>query len=295
MEQYAQWDRNTRTPDPAPPSKSCDCQVHLYGEPERYPTRSDPPYPPIAHAALADLKTMHKALGFERAVFVQSGIYTTDHRLLLDALEGMSASDKANYRAIAVVDNSVTDADLLRMNAAGFCGARLNFTKFLHFVPDPATVRRTIDRVRGLGWHIRLHVGRNDVLEHSDLLRSIKDITVVIDHLGHADMALGPDQPAVRWMVEQIRNEGWWMMVSNGNRLSSMESGWTDVDPVARAFIAAAPDRIVWSTDWPHPQWTKRMMNDAEEVELLYRFVDRDRDLLRKILVDNPARLHGFV
>jgi predicted TIM-barrel fold metal-dependent hydrolase len=83
-------------------------------------------------------------------------------------------------------------------------------------------------------------------------------------------------------------------MASNGNRDSSMESGWDDTVPVGRAYIEAAPDRIIWSTDWPHPMWTKRMMNDAEEVELLYRYVDNDAALLQKILVDNPARLHGF-
>ena len=84
------------------------------------------------------------------------------------------------------------------------------------------------------------------------------------------------------------------MMVSNGNRDSAMEEGWDDAVPVARAYIEAAPDRVVWATDWPHPMWTKRMMNDAEEVELLYRYVDDDETLIRKILVDNPAKLHKF-
>ena len=84
------------------------------------------------------------------------------------------------------------------------------------------------------------------------------------------------------------------MMASNGNRDSALESGWDDAVPVARAYIEAAPERIVWATDWPHPQWKKRMMNDAETVELLYRYVDRDAELLNRILVDNPRRLHGI-
>ena len=84
------------------------------------------------------------------------------------------------------------------------------------------------------------------------------------------------------------------MMVSNGNRDSKMDTSWDDALPYGKAFTEAAPDRIVWGTDWPHPQWTMRMMNDAEEVELLYRYVDGDKTLLQKILVDNPARLHGF-
>jgi predicted TIM-barrel fold metal-dependent hydrolase len=85
------------------------------------------------------------------------------------------------------------------------------------------------------------------------------------------------------------------MMVSNGNRTSALESGWDDAVPFGRAYIEAAPDRIIWATDWPHVRWRKRrMMNDAEEVELLYRYVDYDAAMIRRILVDNPARLHGF-
>ena len=117
---------------------------------------------------------------------------------------------------------------------------------------------------------------------------------MVIDHMGHVDLAMGIDQPVCRWILGMLKRDNWWMMVSNGNRDSSMESGWDDAVPVGRAYVETAPDRIIWATDWPHPMWTKRMMNDAEEVELLYRYVDNDRALLQKILVDNPVRLHGF-
>jgi predicted TIM-barrel fold metal-dependent hydrolase len=116
----------------------------------------------------------------------------------------------------------------------------------------------------------------------------------VIDHFGHVGFEGGLDRPVIRWVLDMLKQENWWMMVSNGNRDSKMDAGWDDALPYGKAFIEAAPDRIVWGTDWPHPQWTKRMMNDAEEVELLYRYVDGDTNLLRKILVDNPARLHGF-
>ena len=100
---------------------------------------------------------------------------------------------------------------------------------------------------------------------------------------------------ACRWLLNMLKNHGWWMMLSNGNRDSKQESGFDDAVPFGRAFIAAAPDRMIWGTDWPHVNWRKsRMMNDAETVELLYRYVDNDQALLQKILVDNPARLHGF-
>ena len=117
---------------------------------------------------------------------------------------------------------------------------------------------------------------------------------MVIDHLGHVDLERGLDDPVTRWIIDMLRCDNWWVMVSNGNRDSRMDSGWDDAVPVGRAYIEAAPERIIWATDWPHPQWKKRMMNDAETVELLYRYVDGDVGLLRRVLVDNPVRLHGF-
>src|SRR5262249_42858107 len=143
--------------------------------------------------------------------------------------------------------------------------------------------------------HARLHVAGPDLLEYSDLLRSFKDLTMVIDHMGHIDFSLGLNQPAYRWVLDMLKNERWWMMVSNGNRISKQELGWDDAIPFGKAYIEAAPDRIIWGSDWPHVQWRKkRMMNDAEEVELFYRYVDNDPALIRKIFVDNPGRLHKF-
>ncbi len=290
---YNQWDQNTRMPKPPPPAHSTDCQVHVYGPLDKYPTKANAAYGPIKDARVTDLQRMHRALGFERAVLVQASIYGTDHRLILDELVGAKASN--TLRGVGLVDESVSDADLARMDAAGICAGRYNIVKYLNQTPDTETIRRSIDRIRELKWHVRLHVTAQDLLDHSDFLLSIKDIPLVIDHMAHVDYAAGVNQPTMKWMLEALKRDNWWMMVSNGNRFSSMESGWDDVLPCGRAFIEAAPDRTIWATDWPHPQWTKRMMNDAEEVEdLLYRFVDGDQTLLRNILVDNPARLHGF-
>jgi predicted TIM-barrel fold metal-dependent hydrolase len=118
---------------------------------------------------------------------------------------------------------------------------------------------------------------------------------MVIDHMGHLDFSLGLEQAALRWITDQLKDERWWVKLSNGNRDSAMETGWDDAVPFAKAMIAAAPDRMIWGTDWPHTGWRKaRMMNDAEVVELLYRYVDHDAGMIKKILVDNPARLHRF-
>jgi 2-pyrone-4,6-dicarboxylate lactonase len=290
--QINRWDKHPRMPLPAPPRGSCDCQFHIYEDPALFAPRSNAPYPPIEDATFTAGQRMHKAIGFDRGVIVHSAIYGSDHRLLLHALENLP--DRDRYRGIGIVDDRVSDKELERLHAAGVRGARFNFVRFLTLSQREAEVRRSMARLRELGWHARLHVNGDDLLENSDLLRSLKDVPMVIDHFGHVGFEGGMKRPIIRWVLEMLKDENWWMMVSNGNRDSKMDAGWDDALPYGKAFIEAAPDRIIWGSDWPHPQWTKRMMNDAEEVELLYRYIDSDAALLRKILVENPARLHGF-
>ena len=287
-----EWDKNPRMPVPAPPAGSCDCQFHIYEDPAQFPPRANAPYPPIESATFSEAQRMHKAIGFSRGVIVHSAIYGSDHRLLLHALEGLN--DRDRYRGIGIVDDRVSDKELERLHAAGVRGARFNFVRFFAMEQREAEVRRSMARIKELGWHARLHVNGEDLLENSTLLRSFKDIPMVIDHFGHVGFEGGLERPVIRWVLDSLKLDNWWVMVSNGNRDSKMNTGWDDALPYGKAFIDAAPDRIVWGTDWPHPQWKKRMMNDAEEVELLYRYVDGDAALLQKILVDNPARLHGF-
>ncbi|MDH3240089.1 MAG: amidohydrolase family protein [Alphaproteobacteria bacterium] len=292
--EYQYWDRNPRRPAPPPPPGSCDCQFHIYADPAVYPTRPNPPYEAI-DATFSDARAMHRAIGFDHGVIVHSGIYGTDASLMVDALNALPAEERRRYRGIAVIDDKITDAEMDRLNRAGVVGVRINFDRQLKMTPSGETVRTILKRVEEIGWHVRVHVRGNDLIEHSDILRSVKDVDMSIDHLGHVDLTKGLDQAACRWILDILTRENWWMMVSNGNRDSVMESGWDDAVPFGKAFIEAAPDRAIWGTDWPHPSWRKkRMMNDAEEVELLYRYVDHDETLIRKILVDNPKRLHGF-
>jgi predicted TIM-barrel fold metal-dependent hydrolase len=113
--------------------------------------------------------------------------------------------------------------------------------------------------------------------------------------MGHVDFSAGLGAPTCQWLIDRLRNHGWWLMLSNGSRLSSMTDRWDDAVPFGRAFVEAAPDRMIWGSDWPHVRWRKaRMPNDGDLVELFYRYVDHDRSLIERILVHNPARLHGF-
>jgi predicted TIM-barrel fold metal-dependent hydrolase len=292
-EQYAAWDRNPRLPSPPPPPKSCDCQFHIYEDPDKFPPRPNASYQPI-DATFADAERMMHAIGFTRGVIVYPTTYGTDNRLLLDVLENLSPEQKKNYRATCILDDSVTDAELDRLDAAGVVGARFNFMKQFHLPQPKAQTERSFARLKELGWHARVHVRGNDVLEFAEVLEAENDIPMVIDHLGHPGFEGGLDRPNVRWILDILKRDNWWMMVSNGTRGSKMERGYDDAVPYGRAYVETAPDRIIFGTDWPHVNWTKRMMNEAESVELFYRYVDNDPAMIRKVLVDNPARLHGF-
>jgi 2-pyrone-4,6-dicarboxylate lactonase len=238
---------------------------------------------------------VERTLGFERFVIVHSTLYGPDHRLAVDVLEALP--DRSHIRLIARVDDSTSDAEIEKLHALGARGVRFGFR---HDLPRPVsfdTVTRTARRIAPLGWHLRLHFLRGTLMENVERLATLSGLPLVVDHLGYPDPALGAADPACRWVADRLKHDpNWWVMLSNGNRLSAMDEGFDDAIPIARAYIEAAPDRVIWGSDWPHVQWRKRrMMNDGEVVELLYRYADNDKDLIRKILVDNPARLNGFV
>jgi hypothetical protein len=204
---YREWVRETRRPNPPPPRKSCDCQFHIYGDPSRYPPSAAATYPPI-NATFSDAVAMHQALGFERGVIVHSSIYGGDHRLLLDTLENLDPALRGRYRATSIIDDSVSDQELERLNAAGVCAARLNIAKMFGVTPSQSAAQRTIERIRGLGWHVRVHVRGNDLLEFSDVLKSVREIPMVIDHLGHvaARDALGDDHDQLDAVLDRLED-----------------------------------------------------------------------------------------
>jgi 2-pyrone-4,6-dicarboxylate lactonase len=287
MAEFAKFRADTRRPNEMPPAKSCDCQVHVCGPLERYAARPGASYVPDAEADAAAAERMHRTLGLERGVFVQATVYGTDNRVIVDALK-----DRPNYRGVVILDDGVTDQELRRMHEAGVRAARFNFWKQLNIVPSPATFERLVARIGEYGWHARIHAVGTEWLELGALLAKPK-IPMVIDHMGHPDLRGGIEQPMMRMLREFLNRDNWWVMICNPDRLSASEETWDDVIPFARSFIAAAPDRAIWATDWPHVMYRRRMPNDAELLEFVLRAAP-GAELRRKILVDNPARLHGF-
>ena len=290
MQKFKIFDRNTRRPDPLPPQKSCDSQFHVFGPVEKYPIRPGAVYH-TPEATMAEARRMHKAIGFERGVIVQNTAYATNSRPLLDAL----AEAGPNYRGCAVIDETVGDAELERLKAAGVGGARFNFNKRLNLVPSEQSLRHAVARMEKLGWYAKINATANDIVEREALLKTLK-LHVVIDHLGGLP---GPDagvrQEARRVVKDLLQRGNWWVMLSNGDRRSQTGYPFDDAVAVARDFIAWAPERMIWGSDWPHPLVTEdmEMKNDGDLVALLYRYAPSDADR-RRILVDNPATLFGF-
>ena len=286
MADFLSHDRQTREPREKAPAGACDCHFHVFGDPARYLPTAAGSYS-VPAATIDDLERMHKKLGVERGVICQPTIYGTDHSCLIDLLHS-----RKNYRGTAVIDDKVSDKELERMDAAGVRAVRFNFARFLGMVPDTEEFKRAIARVAPLGWHIKIHGDYDEIIEHIPYLRSL-EMPIVIDHLGRVDVTKGLDQPGFRLALELLREPNWWMLLSNHNRFSKLAYPWSDTIAYARAYVEAAPDRVIWSTDWPHVRHVKDMPNDADLLDLLFSYVP-DAATRQKILVDNPARLYGF-
>jgi len=288
IESFAKFRTDLASPTPPLPPDACDCQVHVFGDPARYPPRPGCAYQPFADATIEAALSMHAVLGVNRGVIVQSTVHGTDHTILYDAL----ATAGRDYRGVAIVTDAITDAELQRLHDAGVRGARFNFWKQLNIAPSPSEFRRSVARIKQFGWLAKIHASRDEWNELFPLLRDL-DVPIVIDHFGHLDIRAGLDQPIAKAFLERLRAENWWIMVSNGDRYAADAKPWNDAASFIGGIAAAAPDRTIWSTDWPHVQYQKAMPTDAELVELLYRATP-DPELRRKVLTANPAKLFDF-
>ncbi|MBW6390070.1 amidohydrolase family protein [Billgrantia antri] len=289
MPEYYPFNPEPRAAQQAPPMNSCDAQFHVFGPTDVYPPRPEAPFNMPSATIGAALK-MHRALGIERGVIVQATTYGADHSVILDALEQAGP----NYRgcANAIVLKEREEAYIEALHNAGVRGARFTFRKELGVGLSPKEFRLAADRLREMGWYMKIQPEKNGILESVELYENI-DTPVLIDHLGRADADLGVADPNVQKTIELLKKGNFWVMLSLGEKISTQGYPWDDVLPIARAYIDAAPDRVVWASDWPHPLSKSPPPNDAELLELLYRYAPDDAER-QKILVDNPAELFGF-
>ncbi|MDE2611775.1 MAG: amidohydrolase family protein, partial [Burkholderiales bacterium] len=171
-------------------------------------------------------------------------------------------------------------------------GVRFNFVAHLGGAPDLDVFDRVLRRIEALGWHVVLHLDAQDIVTYAERIDRIR-VPFVIDHMGRIRAEAGTDQPSFQRLLDLMRNPLAWVKVCGSERVSVGRRPFDDAIPFARALIEAAPDRVLWGTDWPHPNISKDMPNDGELVDLMFRFCD-DAGLREQLLVTNPARLYGF-
>jgi 2-pyrone-4,6-dicarboxylate lactonase len=286
--------KTCRGPDPEPrtphfllPRKACDAHCHVFGPAERFPYAADRRYTP-PDAPKERLAALHALLGIERAVVVQASCHGTDNRAMLDAI----AASQERCRGIAIVDDAFSERDLAALDRGGVRGVRFNFVKHLGGAPEPGAFRRVLDRIGPLGWHLVLHLDAADLLELAPMLRRL-EVPFVIDHMGRINAADGLRQAPFQALLELMRIETCWVKLCGAERISAAGPPFHDALPFAQALVAAAPDRVLWGTDWPHPNIARHMPNDGDLVDLV-PLLAADATLRRKLLVENPARLYGF-
>lgn len=279
-------DNNTRTPLYKAPPQSCDAHCHVFGPHAIFPYSDKASYwPPDAdkHA----LKRLHDKLGIERAVLVQASCHGTDNRAMLDAIK----SSKGAYRGVCIANDSFSENDFQDLHDGGVRGVRFNFVKHLGGAPNLDSMKTVLERVKPLGWHLVIHVNAEDVISYAEFFDAL-DMDIVVDHMGRVPTTEGVGQQAYKILLERMQRDNWWMKVCGSERIS-MGPPFYDAVPFAQGFIELAPERILWGTDYPHPNIKKHMPNDADLLDLV-PLIARDPAIQKKILVDNPARLYGF-
>ena len=280
------------------PQGACDCHTHIL-DPQRFPyspTRGYTPEP----ASVAEMRSLHKALHTDRVVVVQPSTYGTDNACLLDALKQLGPSS----RGIAVVHENVTEAELDEMHQAGVRGLRVTLVMPGISAADARKqVQEALERIKNRrGWHIQVYAPPT-VIEtiHEDVMAA--PVPFSFDHFGGAQASLGVSQPGFDALLSLLHNGKAYVKLSAPYRSSHQGPDYADLDPIAKAFIAANPRQAIWGTDWPHPQ--QEPGRKPEEVSALFK-IDDGRDLNRLalwepatakrklILLENPARLYGF-
>jgi 2-pyrone-4,6-dicarboxylate lactonase len=269
------------------PPKTCDTHCHIFGPDRLYPYVPERPYTP-PDAPLEMFRALHDRLGIERAVIVNATPHGRDNRVVTDAI----AQSGGRYKGIANVEESFGERELAELAAAGIMGCRFTFLPRLGQMPDLAAFDRIVARIAPLGWHVDLYLPANLI---ADLVSRLAKLPVpyVLDHMGVVDASLGLDQPGFVALLDLVRSdEKCWVKVTCPERISRAGPPFHDVVPFGRALIEAAPDRVLWGTDWPHPN-VPVMPDDGDLVDLVPLYAP-DPGLRHKLLVENPARLFGF-
>lgn len=279
-------------PDPSTPkfrvpARAVDAHCHVFGPGNVFPYSAKRKYTPC-DAPKEKLWVLRDHLGFERNVIVQATCHGTDNRALVDALQ----SSQGKARGVAAVSRDIHDAELEDLQDAGVRAVRFNFVKRLVDVVPRDALLEIAARVRPLGWHIVIYFEAQDLPENFNFFTSLP-MTVVVDHMGRPDVSKEPYGIEFDLFVKLLdENENIWSKVSCPERLSvSGPPEYDDVVPFARRVVESFPDRVLWGTDWPHPNMKSHMPDDGKLVDFIPK-IATTTELQQKLLVENPRRLY---
>jgi D-galactarolactone isomerase len=282
---------NTTGTEPAKlkaPANAADCHMHIY-DPRFAETNPRPGLNP-KNATVTDYRLLQKWTGTTRVVVVTPRNYATDNRVTVDALAQLGA----NARGVAVVHPTVTDAELKSLNDAGIRGIRFSLGG-PNAVVTWDMVEPLAKRVADLGWHLQFNVDGEQIVANADLFRRLPT-TMVFDHMGHPTLPAGPEHASVAIMRGLIDRGRTWVKLSGAYDNTKIgPPDYPDATKIAQAFVKAAPERLVWGSDWPHPSMQERppLPNDALLFDLLGVWAG-DEATRQRILVENPQNLYGF-
>ena len=277
---------NPKKPDFVLPAGAVDAHCHVFGPAAEFPFAPERKYTPC-DAGKEKLFELRDFLGFDRNVIVQATCHGRDNRALVDAC--LSAGDKA--RGIASIGPQATDDELADMDAAGVRGVRFNFVKRLVDATPKEVFLGIAEKIKEFGWHIVVYFEAQDLEELQPFLEQLPT-TIVVDHMGRPDVAKGVDHPDFqRFLQLMADNENIWSKVTCPERLSVQGPPYDDVVPFCTAVVERFPDRVLWGTDWPHPNMKSHMPDDGALVDFIPKFA-RTPEQQQKLLVDNPMRLY---
>lgn len=278
---------NPRKPTYVLPPGAVDAHCHVFGPGDVFPYAPERKYTP-ADAPKEKLFALRDFLGFERDVIVQATCHGADNRALVDALR--AAGNRA--RGVATIRPDVTRDELAEMNEAGVRAVRFNFVRRLADPKPDEYYRGLVDRIAEFGWHIVIYFEAPDLAERWDLFTHLPT-TIVVDHMGRPDVTKPLDDEGFALFQRLMHSrENFWAKLSGAERLTkSGPPAYHDVIPFARHLAQTFPDRVIWGTDWPHPNMKSFMPDEGDQVDLIPRIAPAP-ELQRKLLVDNPMRLY---
>ena len=269
------------------PRGACDTHFHVFGPQSRFPFAPERSYTPTCDAPKETLFALHKHLGIERGVVVQSAAHGFDNSAAADLI----AARPQRYRGVALVRAATGTLELARLHAQGFRGARFHYMDHLGGGDPIDAVLAMAPRLADIGWHLQIHLAGARIAELAPALKR-SPVPVVIDHMGRIDASRGTQSAEFQALLALLQAKHVWVKVSGAERISRDSAPWRDAVPFGRKLVAEFGDRTLWGTDWPHPNLAF-VPDDGDLVDLIGEYAPSEAERQR-LLIDNPQRLYGF-